>query len=137
MIIIALGESLVAIGLGAEHGVDAGVTLVALALKKTLGDVGGPLKLVPAAALCGGVAVYLLAHIAFRLRNVRSLSRSRLITAVVMLALIPLAHTIAAVGALAVVAAVLVVLLTFETVRYAEARARVRHSLRDAPAAPH
>ena len=46
----------------------AGIVLLALGLKKTLGDVGEPLKLVPAVALCGGVALYLLAHILFRLR---------------------------------------------------------------------
>ena len=48
----------------------AGIVLFALGAKKTLGDVGEPLKLVPAFALCGGVALYLLAHVAFRLRNV-------------------------------------------------------------------
>ena len=48
-------------------------------VKKTLGDVGDPLKLVPAVALCGGVAMYLAAHVLFRLRNVHSLSRRRLV----------------------------------------------------------
>ena len=39
-------------------------------MKKTLGDVEEPLKLVPTAALLGGAALYLLAHVAFRLRNI-------------------------------------------------------------------
>ena len=47
----------------------AGIVLVALGMKKTLGDVTDPLKIVPAAALLGGAALYLLAHVAFRLRR--------------------------------------------------------------------
>ena len=125
IVIIALGESIVAIGVGAEHGVDdrgggrgvrrdrrspprcggctstswrwspsadcrtpprgasattiardsfsylhfpmvAGIVLLALGLKKTLEHVDDPLKVVPAAALLGGLAVYLLAHVVFR-----------------------------------------------------------------------
>ena len=42
----------------------AGIILFAVGVKKTLGDIGDPLKLVPAVALCGGVALYLLAHVA-------------------------------------------------------------------------
>ena len=49
----------------------AGIILFAVGVKKTLGDVGEPLKLIPAVALCGGVAMYLVAHVLFRLRNVR------------------------------------------------------------------
>src|SRR4051794_41760025 len=36
-----------------------------------------PLNVVPAAAMLGGTAVYLLAHVAFRLRNVHRLSTQR------------------------------------------------------------
>ena len=57
----------------------AGIVLLALGLKKTLADVEEPLKLVPAVAMLGGTALYLLAHIAFRLRNVHSLNRQRLL----------------------------------------------------------
>ncbi len=42
----------------------AGIILFAVGAKKTLGDVGESLKLVPAVALCGGVALYLVAHVA-------------------------------------------------------------------------
>ena len=51
----------------------AGIILFAVGVKKTLVDLGEPLATVPAVALCGGVALYLGAHILFRLRNVRSL----------------------------------------------------------------
>jgi len=43
----------------------AGIVLLALGVKKTLGDVDDPLKLVPAIALCGGTALYLVAQVAF------------------------------------------------------------------------
>ena len=55
----------------------AGIVLVALGLKKTIEHVDDPLKLVPAVALLGGLALYLLAHVAFRWRNVHRLNRQR------------------------------------------------------------
>src|SRR5439155_21350222 len=69
----------------------AGIVLLALGLKKTLGHVEDPLKIVPATALLGGTALYLLAHVAFRLRNVHRLSRERLLCAAALLALLPAA----------------------------------------------
>ena len=48
----------------------AGIVLVALGMKKTLGHVDEPLKTVPAVALFGGVALYYVGHVGFRLRNV-------------------------------------------------------------------
>ena len=67
----------------------AGIVLVALGLKKTLHDVDHDLGTVAAAALLGGAALYLLGHIAFRLRNVGTLNRQRLVAAAVIVALIP------------------------------------------------
>ena len=67
----------------------AGIILFAVGVKKTLGDVGEPLKLIPAVALCGGVALYLVAHVLFRLRNVHTFNRHRSIVSVLLLALIP------------------------------------------------
>src|SRR5688500_19270764 len=60
-------------------------------LKKTLGNVGDALDTVPAVALLGGIALYLLGHVAFRLRNIRTLNKQRLVCAVGLLALIPAA----------------------------------------------
>ncbi len=104
----------------------AGIVLIALGIKKTIGDVGQSLDPVPAVALTGGVAVYLLGHIGFRLRNVRSLNRQRLVVAVVCLALIPLAMTAPALVTLATLAALTAGLVAFEAIRFGEARARVR-----------
>jgi low temperature requirement protein LtrA len=187
IMIIALGESIVAVGVGAEAGVEAGVVaaavlgvavaasqwwiyfdvvalvaerrltdakpgkeqneiardsysylhfpmvagivLIALGMKKTLGHVEDPLKLVPAVALLGGAALYLLAHVAFRLRNVRSLNVRRLVAAGMILALIPLAVEIPSLATLAILAAIFAVLIAYEAIRYAEARDRVRHQL--------
>jgi low temperature requirement protein LtrA len=46
----------------------AGIVLFALGLKTTLSNVDGSLPSIPALGLCGGVALYLLAHVALRLR---------------------------------------------------------------------
>jgi low temperature requirement protein LtrA len=107
----------------------AGIVLVALGMKKTLEHVEDPLKLVPAAALLGGAALYLLAHVAFRMRNVRSFNRHRTVCAVVLVALLPAALELPALGTLAILSAVLVVLILYETLRFAEARDRLRHQV--------
>ena len=106
----------------------AGIILFAVGVKKTLGDVGEPLKLVPAVTLCGGVAMYLGAHILFRLRNVRSLNRPRLVVTGILVALVPAALALPALVTLGAVTAVCVGLIAYEAIRYAEARDRVRHA---------
>ena len=111
----------------------AGIVLIALGMKKTLGDVDHALKEVPAAALLGGAAIYLLAHVGFRWRNVHSLNRQRLAVAVVLAALIPLALEIAALATLAILAALLSALIAYEALRFAEARDRIRHEIESEP----
>ena len=187
IVIIALGESIVAIGAGAEVGVDAGVVaaavvgiavaaalwwlyfdvvalvaerrlsraapgreqneiardsysylhfpmvagivLIALGVKKTIGDVEDPLKIVPAVALLGGAALYLLGHVAFRWRNIHTLNKQRLVCAAVLVALLPLAVEVPSLVTLAALAAILTALITYETIRFAELRDRIRHQL--------
>jgi low temperature requirement protein LtrA len=107
----------------------AGIVLLALGLKKTLEHVDDPLKVVPAAAMLGGTAVYLLAHVAFRWRNVHRFSWQRLIAAVVLVALLPAAVELPALATLAIVGALLVVLIVYEAHRFAELRDRLRHQL--------
>jgi low temperature requirement protein LtrA len=107
----------------------AGIVLVALGLKKTLEHVEDPLKIEVAVAMLGGTAIYLLAHVAFRWRNVGRFSTQRLVAALVMLALIPLATEIASLATLAIVLAVLSVLIAYETVHFAELRERLRHQV--------
>src|SRR5918999_3222093 len=187
IIIIALGESIVAIGLGAGFEVDAGVVaaavlgialaaaiwwlyfdvvsmlaerdlarlpagrernerardtysllhfpmmagivLGALGLKKTLGDVGGELHTVTAFAMLGGPSLYLLAHVAVRYRNVRSVNRHRLAAAALALALIPVAVELPALATLGILAALLWVLIGLEAMRFAGSRQRARAAL--------
>jgi low temperature requirement protein LtrA len=110
----------------------AGIVLVALGLKQTLGHVGDPLQLVPTFALLGGAALYLLAHVAFRLRNVHTLNRRRLGLAIALLALVPAFDGIAAIVPLAFLAIALAALIAYEATIYGEARDRVRHPERAA-----
>jgi low temperature requirement protein LtrA len=105
----------------------AGIVLVALGMKKAIGHVGDPLQVVPTFALLGGTALYLLAHVAFRLRNVRTLNRRRLGLAIVLLALVPALYARPAIVPLALLSAALVALIAYETTIYGEARQRVRH----------
>src|SRR5215208_299260 len=113
----------------------AGIVLLALGLKKTLGHVEDPLELVPAVAMLGGAAMYLVAHLPFRLRNVHTLSVQRLVCAAALLALIAAAVELAALATLALMAALLSALIVYETVRFAEARERLRHEVaHEAPA---
>ena len=107
----------------------AGIVLGAMGAKKTIAHVDEPLKLVPAVALCGGVSVYLLGHIAFRLRNIGTINRPRLVVAAVAAACIPLATRIDALASIGVVAALTAGLIAYEAIRYREARARVRSSV--------
>ncbi len=105
----------------------AGIVLVALGLKKALAHTDEPLETVPAVALCGGAALYLLGHVAIRLRNLGTVNRQRLFTALVLVALIPFATSVDALVAVIVVAVVNVALIGYEALRFREARDRVRH----------
>jgi low temperature requirement protein LtrA len=185
IVIIALGESIVAIGIGAAHELDlgiataavlgvgltaamwwvyfdivaivsarrlaeaevgkaqnelardsysylhlvmvAGIVLAALGLKTTIGHFGDHLDAVPAFALLGGVAVYLLGLVAFRYRHIRSVSRRKLLMAIVLLLLAPVATEVPALVALAVANLLIWAMIAYETRLYGEGRQRVRH----------
>jgi hypothetical protein len=90
---------------------------------------------VPAAALLGGAALYLLALVAFRLRNMHTLSGRRLACAVVLLALVPAAVRLPALATLGLLALLLALLIAYEALRYADQREHVRHQL-EPPAPP-
>ena len=107
----------------------AGIVLLALGLKKTLEHVEDPLETVPAVAMLGGVGLYLLAHVAFRWRNVHRFSAARLLGAMVLAALIPVAVELPALATLGILAALLAALIAYETVHFAELRDKMRHQL--------
>lgn len=113
----------------------AGVVLLVLGMKKVLEyvgdtgahDLGDRLAAVPAGALPGGVAIYLLAHVGFTWRAARHVSRPRLVVAGLALALVPVAARVPALAALAMVAVLAAGLVAYECVRFAKVRDEVRH----------
>jgi low temperature requirement protein LtrA len=113
----------------------AGVVLVALGLKETLDDVGEPLGTVPTFALLGGVAVYLIGHVVFRYRHVRTLNRQRFALAALLLALVPFARDLEPLLLIGLVDVLLVAIIAYETWSYGESRTRVRHPLAADPPA--
>ena len=112
-----------------------GIVLLALELTKVLDYVGStehhtlsdPLKGAPLWAMYGGVALYLLAMVAFSYRCYRNLKMFRLVAAAVLLALVPLAASLPALATLGVLAAVLIALNVVEMIVFAEDRRALRH----------
>jgi hypothetical protein len=90
---------------------------------------------VPAVATLGGTDLYLLAHVAFRWRNVHRFSTARLVCALVLIALVPVAENVPALATIGILVAVLGVLIAYEAVRFAELRDRLRHQLASEPMA--
>ena len=106
----------------------AGIVLFALGVKQSLSGEAHELPTVIAVALCGGVALYLVALSAFKRRNYGSFNLPRLAASAALVVLIPVATAVPALLALALVAAVSACLIAYETVRYSEARARIRRA---------
>jgi low temperature requirement protein LtrA len=104
----------------------AGIVLFALGLKTTLAHVDSSLGTIPALGLCGGVALYLLAHVALRLRIGGGLARGRSVATILVLGILPLARVVPALVALGLVAAVCAALIAYEALRYPYARAWIR-----------
>jgi low temperature requirement protein LtrA len=107
----------------------AGIVLAALGLEETLAHVDEPLDGPHAVALLGGIALYLLAHVALRLRNAHTLNRHRLGIALALVALVPAALETPALATLGGAAAVLWAMIAYETATYDERRQRLRHGL--------
>jgi low temperature requirement protein LtrA len=95
----------------------AGIVLLALGIKKTIEHVEDPLKTVPSVALCGGVALYLVAQVAYRRRCQAPPGPQRLVAALACAALIPLVTAVPALAGLAALAAVCAALYVFELLR--------------------
>ncbi|MBU3060421.1 low temperature requirement protein A [Nocardia sp. NEAU-G5] len=113
----------------------AGIIALSLGMKRVLSYVGGAaghslrdeLHGIPLFALYGGVIVYLVALVGFRHYATGTVLWPRLVAAVLLGALIPLASTLPAVAALGLLCAVLLVLIAWETLRYGRSRDEVRH----------
>jgi low temperature requirement protein LtrA len=105
----------------------AGIVIFAFGVKTTLAHSHAHLQEVQAVALCGGVALYFLALSAFKRRNVGSFNNPRLVATAALLVLIAVATRLPALVSLALVSVIACALITYEVVRYAEARDRIRH----------
>jgi low temperature requirement protein LtrA len=105
----------------------AGIILLALGLKKAIGHPTDPLDDVPAFALVGGVAVYLLGLVAFRYRHIHTVNVHRLGIAALLFVLYPLAQELSALVMLALLNVLLWSMIGYETRGYGEGRAEVRH----------
>jgi low temperature requirement protein LtrA len=114
----------------------AGIVLAALGLEETLAHVDEHLDGPHALALLGGTALYLLAHVALRLRNAHTVNVQRLALALVLLAAVPAAMAVPALATLAGVAAALWAMIAYETATYDERRQRLRHGLDPDPPSP-
>lgn len=111
----------------------AGIVLVALGLKKALLYVadtehhapGEALHGVPAWTLTGGLALYLIALSSLRKRNLGSWNHQRLVVAVLLVAATPLLEHVPAAVLVLIVAAVVLALIAFERLRFADWRKQV------------
>ena len=95
-------------------------------LTNALEHLDGPLDVVAAVALCGGLGLYFIAHVGFRLRLSHQMGLGRPVTAAVLLVLTPFVLAVPALVALALGAAICCGLIVFAVVHYREARARLR-----------
>jgi low temperature requirement protein LtrA len=117
----------------------AGIVLFALGLKRTIEQVGEPLAMIPAIALCGGLSLYFLTHVGLRIRMVHFIRRAttdrpgwigpgRLATGIAMLAVIPAALELPALASLALVTGVCCALIAWDVIHYREHRIEVRQA---------
>ncbi|MFD3510858.1 low temperature requirement protein A [Nocardia sp. NPDC058666] len=113
-----------------------GVIGLSLGLKKVLYYVGDsshhtltdPLYGIPLGALYGGPALFLLGIAFAKYYATQSVSIERVVVAVLLFALIPVAAHLPALASLTLLCALLAALVVAETVRFAQPRDRIRHA---------
>jgi low temperature requirement protein LtrA len=121
----------------------AGVVFLALGMKKVLEYVGDsvnhapsdPLAGIALYALFGGAALYLLGHAAFKLRTTGHTTPQRIVACAVLLALLPFASRMPALGSLALLALVMALVVAYETRHFSDERTEIRHGGHDHDAA--
>jgi hypothetical protein len=109
--------------------------LLALGVEQVLEFVGDtshheladPLPSLSRAALFGGVALYLVAQVAFKYRTWHQITGRRIAVVALLVALIPVTAEVPALGSLAILAAILSALIAWEAVVNADLRELVRH----------
>ena len=105
----------------------AGIVLFAMSLKKALAHYDAHLAVVPATALCAGLGAYLLAHVLLRYRISGTIGHGRPVAFAALMVLWPFADDMPALGAMSIAAAIYVVLIAYEAIRYRESRSFIRH----------
>ena len=115
----------------------AGIVLGAFGLHEILAHPDEPLDSVHSFALLGGTAIYLLAHVALRLRNAHTINVERLVSAFVLFAVIPAAIHVDALVTIGALDVLLWAMIAYETFFvYDERRDRLRRGLEvDVPGA--
>lgn len=104
----------------------AGIVLAAFGMKTAIGHYDADLATVPAFALLGGTAFYLLGLVAFRYRHIRTLNRQRLGVAIVLLILVPVATELPAIVVIALVDLPLWAMIAYEHRGYGDRRGQLR-----------
>jgi low temperature requirement protein LtrA len=112
-----------------------GVILMSLGLKEVLLYIGGgeghplsdPLQGIPLAALYGGAALYLFAHVGFTWYVLRTANPVRVVVGVLLVVGIPPAAALPALVAVGALAVALAALVGYEVHHYREVRHHVRH----------
>lgn len=116
-----------------------GIIAISLGLKKVLYYVGDSshhtlkdaLYGIPLYSLYGGVVLYLIALVGFKHYATGVVTVPRVVAAAVLLALIPLACALPALASLSLLFVVLIGLIAWETVRFAQPRNEIRHASAD------
>ncbi|HWC47439.1 MAG TPA: low temperature requirement protein A [Solirubrobacterales bacterium] len=110
----------------------AGIVLMAFGMKVTIGHHAEHLDDVPAFALLGGLAIYLLGLVAFRYRHVHTLNRHRLGLAIVLLLLVPVATAVPALLSLAAAVVLIWAMIAYEHRGYGPNRDQLRREASNA-----
>jgi low temperature requirement protein LtrA len=97
----------------------AGIIVFAVGMKVTIHDLGEPLDVPGRLALCGGIALYLLGNVAFRLRMVGAVGYAKLAGAAALLALFGLGSDVSALWVTALATLVVAALCVLETLELA------------------
>ncbi|HEV2857396.1 MAG TPA: low temperature requirement protein A [Solirubrobacterales bacterium] len=104
----------------------AGIVLMALGMKVTIGHHSEHLHDVPAFALLGGLALYLIGLVSFRYRHIQTVNRQRLGLAIVLLFLVPAATAVPALISLAVAVVLIWAMIGYEHRGYGAGRQQLR-----------
>jgi low temperature requirement protein LtrA len=95
--------------------IGAGIIVFAVGMKETIHELGEPLSDPARLALCGGLALYLLGNVAFRLRMVGEVGYAKLAGVVGLLAVFALGGGLSALWVTALATLVLAMLCVLET----------------------